>query len=72
MKSIACIAATILFLAALCHTAGVDVTFVKMIGGGHGDFYTPEAIGRVRNFYDKHLRGKDTEVSGEPVTREGK
>jgi acetyl esterase/lipase len=49
--------------------AGVDATFVKMEGGGHG-------IGggnhRPREaFFDKHLLGKEVEVSAEAIKVEG-
>ena len=46
--------------------AGVDVTFVKIVGGGHG--IGGEAVHqRVRAFFDKHLRGQPVEVSSEPI-----
>jgi acetyl esterase/lipase len=45
---------------------GVDVTFVRMEGGGHG-IGGPEITGRVKNFFDKHLLGKNIAVSAEPI-----
>jgi acetyl esterase/lipase len=46
--------------------AGVDVTFIKMEGGGHG-IGGPEITARVKNFFDKHLRDKDVKISDEPI-----
>lgn len=46
--------------------SGVDVTFVRVEGGGHG-IGGSEVMGRVVSFFDKHLRGEDVEVSGEPI-----
>lgn len=46
--------------------AGVDTTFVKIEGGGHG-IGGPEVEARVRAFFEKHLLGKDVEVSAEPI-----
>ena len=46
--------------------AGVDTTFVKIVGGGHG-FGGPEVEARVRSFLDKHLLGKEVTVSGESI-----
>jgi dipeptidyl aminopeptidase/acylaminoacyl peptidase len=46
--------------------AKVDVTLVKVVGGGHGIGH-PEVIQRVKAFFEKHLRGQDVEVSGEPI-----
>ncbi len=43
--------------------AGVDVTFVKIEGGGHG-IGGPEVGKRVAAFFDRHLRGEDVEVAG--------
>ena len=45
---------------------GVDATFIKIIGGGHG-VGGPEVIERVHAFLEKNLRGQDVEVSGEPI-----
>jgi acetyl esterase/lipase len=46
--------------------AGVDSTFVKIVGGGHG-FGGPKVNDRVKAFFDKHLLRKNVEVSGEPI-----
>jgi acetyl esterase/lipase len=54
------------FYAAL-KKAGVDVTFVRVIGGVHGGFTSPEVNQRIRQFFDKHLRGQDVTVSAEPI-----
>ncbi|HZL87839.1 MAG TPA: alpha/beta hydrolase [Pirellulaceae bacterium] len=52
--------------------AGVDATFVKMDGGGHG-IGGPEITARAKAFFDKHLLGKTVEVSGEAIrVEEGK
>jgi dipeptidyl aminopeptidase/acylaminoacyl peptidase len=50
--------------------AGVDTTFIKIVGGGHG-IGGPEIERRVRAFLDKHLLGKDVAVSGEPIDQRG-
>jgi acetyl esterase/lipase len=54
-----------LFEAAL-KKAGVDVTYVKMEGGGHG-IGGPEITRRVGQFFARHLLGKDVTVSSEPI-----
>lgn len=46
--------------------AGVDVTLVKIEGGGHG-VGGVEVARRVQAFFDKHLRGEKVEVSGETI-----
>jgi acetyl esterase/lipase len=46
--------------------AGVAVTFVKIIGGGHG-IGGPAVQERVTAFFEKHLRGQQVEVSSEPI-----
>lgn len=46
--------------------AGVDATFVKIEGGGHG-IGGPEVLNRVRAFFEKQLRGQDVEVSDKPI-----
>jgi dipeptidyl aminopeptidase/acylaminoacyl peptidase len=46
--------------------AGLDTTFVKIEGGGHG-IGGAEIETRVRAFFDKHLLGKDATVSAEPI-----
>lgn len=54
-------------LAAGLGKAGIDVTFIRVQGGGHGGFRSPELLRRVGLFFDKHLRGKNVRISGEPV-----
>jgi dipeptidyl aminopeptidase/acylaminoacyl peptidase len=46
--------------------AGVNTTFVKIDGGGHG-FGGPEVEARVKAFFDKHLLGRDVPVSGDSI-----
>ena len=46
--------------------AGVDATFVKIEGGGHG-FGGPAVDTRVRAFLDRNLLGKPVEVSSEAI-----
>jgi acetyl esterase/lipase len=46
--------------------AGADSTLVTMEGGGHGASL-PVIDRNVRAFVDKHLLGKDVEVSAEPI-----
>lgn len=46
--------------------AGVNSTFVKIEGGGHG-IGGAEVMKRVRAFFEKHLRGRDVEVSDKPI-----
>jgi acetyl esterase/lipase len=55
-------------LDAALRKAGVPSFFVTIKGGGHGDFGTA-ADDRVKAFFDKYLRGKDVEVSTEPLNR---
>jgi acetyl esterase/lipase len=52
--------------------AGVNATFIRVIGGGHGNFPTPEVPQRIRAFFDKHLRGKEMLISAEPISVEGR
>jgi len=54
-------------LAAALKKAGVDVTFVPVEGAGHGGFPKPQPEHRVRAFFDRHLRGLDVTVSGDPI-----
>ena len=46
--------------------AGVDVTLVKIEGGGHV-FAGPEVGMRVGAFFAKHLRGQNVEISSTPI-----
>jgi acetyl esterase/lipase len=43
-------------LAKALKEAGLDVLFVKVEGGGHGNFRNPEVPKRIRQFFDKYLR----------------
>ena len=53
-------------LAAALEQAGVPCTFVTIRGAGHG-FGGPDVHDRVRLFLEKHLLGKDVEVSAEAI-----
>jgi acetyl esterase/lipase len=55
-------------LDAALRKAGVPSFFVTVKGGGHGDFGTA-ADDRVEAFFDKYLRGKDVEISTEPLNK---
>ncbi|MBI1249304.1 alpha/beta hydrolase fold domain-containing protein [bacterium] len=46
--------------------AGVDSTFIHVVGGGHG-FGGSEINQQVKNFIDKLLLGKEVEVSSKPI-----
>ncbi len=46
--------------------AGVDATFIKLDGGGHG-IGGQEITARAKAFFDKHLLGKEIEVSAEAI-----
>lgn len=49
--------------------AGIDATFVKIEGGGHG--ISGAAIeARVKDFLARHLLGKDVAISSEPIVAE--
>ncbi len=54
-------------LEAALRAAGVDVTFIKVQGGGHGGFRSPELLRRVALFFDKHLRDRDVAISADPI-----
>jgi len=56
-------------LDAALRKAGCDVTFIKMIGGGHG-FRSAELDKRVGRFLDKHLHGKEARISSEVIKPE--
>jgi acetyl esterase/lipase len=47
--------------------AGVTSYFITVKGGGHG--FGNLADGRVKAFLDKYLRGKDVEISTEPLNK---
>jgi acetyl esterase/lipase len=46
--------------------SGVDVTYIRMEGGGHG-IGGPDIADRVGQFFSKHLLGKEITVSAEPI-----
>lgn len=50
-------------------TAGVNVTFVKIVGGGHG-IGGAAVDQRVRAFLERHLLGKEVAVSSEPIAQQ--
>ncbi|MHC4405773.1 MAG: prolyl oligopeptidase family serine peptidase, partial [Planctomycetota bacterium] len=54
-------------LEAALRAAGVDATFIRVEGGGHGGFRSEDLLRRVRRFFDKHLRGQRVEISDEPI-----
>lgn len=49
--------------------AGVDATFIHVIGGGHGNFAagTPEVNKRIRLFLDKYLRDQKVTISDQSI-----
>ncbi len=53
--------------------AGVDCLFVPVTGAGHGGFRSPEVPRRIRQFFDKHLRGQSVgTISEEPIDNGGR
>ena len=46
---------------------GVTSVLVPVQGGGHGGFPSRQVADRLRQFFDKHLRGKDVVISSEPI-----
>jgi acetyl esterase/lipase len=57
------------FTAAL-KKAGVDVTFVRVEGAGHGNFRSPGIPLRVQLFFDKHLRGLNVAIPDDVIESE--
>jgi acetyl esterase/lipase len=49
--------------------AGTDVTLITVQGGGHGGFQSRELTRRVHRFFDKHLRGREVEISPAPISQ---
>jgi dipeptidyl aminopeptidase/acylaminoacyl peptidase len=47
--------------------AGVESLLVPVAGGGHGGFRSGQVPLRVKQFFDKHLLGKPTAVSTDPI-----
>ena len=54
-------------LHAALEEAGVDSLLVPVKGGKHGNFPANEVAKRLRQFFDKHLRGKEISISSEPI-----
>ncbi len=55
-------------LAKALKNAGVETTFIPVVGAGHGGFRNPEVAKRIRQFFDKHLRDMVVgTVSEEPI-----
>jgi len=50
--------------------AGIESLFFKVQGAGHGGFRNPEVAKRIRQFFDKHLRGQKETISEDPVPNE--
>ncbi len=46
---------------------GVETHLVPVEGAGHGGFPPQELAKRLRQFFDKHLRGKDAVTSSQPI-----
>ena len=49
---------------------GVESVLVPVQDGGHGGFPSKEVANRLRQFFDKHLRGRDVVISGEPIKQD--
>jgi len=59
-------------LAAALQDTGVSCVFVPVEGAGHGGFRSPEVPKRIRQFFDKHLRGQAVgTISAEPILNGG-
>ncbi len=52
-------------------SAGVDCTFIPVLGAGHGDFRNPEVFRRIHMFFDRHLLERPATISSEPIPNEG-
>lgn len=57
-------------LAEALRKAGVEVLFITIKGAGHGGFRGEELPRRVKLFLDKHLRGREAEISAEPIPQQ--
>lgn len=51
---------------------GVESVLIPVEGGGHGNFGTTEVAERMRQFFDRHLRGKEVAISAEPIKQGGR
>jgi len=47
---------------------GVSAILVAVEGGGHGNFRNSEIAQRYRNFFEKHLCGKNVTISTQPIS----
>lgn len=47
--------------------AGVASVLAPVEGAGHGGFPAAEVAKRLRDIFDKHLRGKDVPISSDPI-----
>ena len=56
-------------LEARLRDVGADVTFITIVGGGHGGFGNEELTRRVDAFFAKHLRGQDAKIQGGTIPR---
>jgi len=54
-------------LQAALKKAGVESILIAVTGAGHGGFRNPEVDHRIRQFFDKHLRGQEVTISAEPI-----
>jgi len=59
-------------LHAALQKVGVESLLIPVQGGGHGNFGGNEMARRMRQFFDKHLRGQDAPVSSEPIQQGGR
>ena len=53
-------------------TAGVASLLVPVEKGGHGNFGTPEVAERMKQFFDKHLRGQKIEIPKAAIAQGGR
>jgi acetyl esterase/lipase len=58
-------------LASRLKEAGVSCLFIPVTGAGHGGFRTQEVPSRIRQFFDKHLRGSDVGTIAETPIANG-
>ncbi len=56
-----------ILLAGALKKSGVETILIRVDGGGHGGFGSPEISRRMRQFLDKHLLGKEESISAEPI-----
>ncbi len=54
-------------LAAALKNVGIEALLIPVTNGGHGNFVAPDVPERMKQFFDKHLLGKDAEISTEPI-----